>query len=102
MQPAAVAVPCLRLFTETLYVGSDEVRAAVIALDFDYGGGARDRAAEARARQTLEGLGAIELDCLDDAAAPPGVRVDYVLRLDGDVHALCAFSAYGVPQLEQL
>jgi len=101
---------------------TDDVLAAVLRLDFDYDGVTvragdpmgivydeptlrrivRDRAAEGRARRTLEGLGAIELDCLDDCAAPHGAEIDYVLRLDGDVHALCGFSAYGIPQLAAL
>jgi superfamily II DNA or RNA helicase len=106
--------PCLHLGTETLVIGGgEELRAAVIRLDFDYagvvvrGGGraavaiARDRAAEAQARRLLESLGAIELDCLDDCAAPPGAELDYALRLDGDIHALCAFSAYAIPQLRE-
>jgi superfamily II DNA or RNA helicase len=106
----------------------EELTAAVLRLDFVYDGVAvrasdplpvvyhegreggravfkriaRDLAAEARARRILESLGAIELDCLDDCAAPPDAAVDYVLRLDGDVHALCAFTAYGVPQLLKL
>ncbi len=91
-------------------------------LDFDYGGVkarasdpcrnaydhktlrvvTRDLTAEAGARRVIEALGAIELDGLDDCAVAPGANVDYVLRLDGDVHALCAFSAYGVPQLRNL
>ena len=101
--------------TETLFVddGSrrgDEVRTAVIQLDFAYGaarlraddlrasvaGGARDRAAELGARRVLEGLGAVELSCLDDCAVAPGAQVDYVVGLGADVHALCAFSAYAL------
>ncbi|MCA9676439.1 MAG: DEAD/DEAH box helicase [Kofleriaceae bacterium] len=113
-QPASSRqfVPCLRVSTETLFVGGDEVVAAGLRLDFDYDGTVvragsrrspirRDALAESEARRLLEGLGAIELSCLDDCAAPPGVALDYVLRLDGDVHALCAFSAYSVPQLRK-
>jgi len=131
-------VPVVRLSTETLTVAGngrsggpgcdDELRAAVIRLDFDYDGVlvrasdplpvvyfegrdargpvyrriVRDQAAERQARRLLESLGAIELDCLDDCAAPPGAELDYAIRLDGDVHALCAFTAYAVPQLQQL
>ena len=111
--PSGRAVPVVRLSTENLVVGADEVRAAVLRLDFDYDGivvragrrdprVARDHAAEQQARRLLESLGAIELDFLEDCAAPPGAAIDYVLRLDGDVHALCAFSAYAVPQLQAL
>ncbi len=110
---AAPFVPCLRLSTETLFVGGDEVTAAGLRLDFDYGGTVvrsasrrspvrRDGAAESEARRLLEGLGALELTCLDEVAAAPGAKIDYVLRLDGDVHALCGFSAYAVPQLRAL
>jgi superfamily II DNA or RNA helicase len=115
--PQAVGsfVPCLRLSTETLFVGEsgDEVVAAGLRLDFDYAGTIvragsrrstvrRDGMAEGEARRALEGLGAIELTCLDDVATTPGAQLDYVLRLDGDIHALCAFSAYAVPQLRAL
>jgi superfamily II DNA or RNA helicase len=104
--------------TDTLFVddGSrrgDEVRTAVIQLDFAYGTSrvrcddpralaGRDRAAELGARRVLEGLGAVELSCLDDCAVSPGARVDYVVGLGADVHALCAFSAYALPQLRAL
>ena len=113
----ARCVPCLRLFAETLYVddGSrhgDEVRTAMLRLDFDYQGrrirsgdprtGGRDRDAEMGACRTLEGLGAIELAHLTDCAVSPGAGVDYVVAVDGDVHALCVFSAHSVPQLRAL
>jgi superfamily II DNA or RNA helicase len=117
---AAVAprcVPCLRLFADTLYVddGSrhgDEVKTAMLRLDLDYGGrrvrlgdprmAGRDRMAELSACRVLEGLGAIELSSLDDCAVTPGIGADYVVSVDGDVHALCAFHAYAVPQLRAL
>ena len=118
---AAVAparcVPCMRLFAETLFVddGSrhgDEVKTAMLRLDFDYGGrrvrasdprfGGRDRDAELQAARILESLGAIELAHLDDGAVSPGASVDYVVAVDGDVNAVCAFTAYSVPQLKTL
>jgi superfamily II DNA or RNA helicase len=119
-------VPRLRVATEIVFVdrgrASEEIRAAALRLDFDYDGAraragdpcrsaydaatcravARDPRGEAEARRVLEALGAVELDALDDCAVAPGAEVDYVLRLDGDVHALCAFSAYGIPQLRRL
>ncbi|MGN6108493.1 MAG: DEAD/DEAH box helicase [Kofleriaceae bacterium] len=110
-------MPCLRVFAETLFVddGSrhgDEIRTAMLKLDFDYGGrrvrsgdpraAGRDRDAEAQACRVLEGLGAIELSHLEDCAVAPGTGVDYVVAVDGDVHALCAFNAYAVPQLRGL
>src|SRR5512140_2568387 len=95
-------VPRLQLRSETLYLPDGELCVAALNLDFAYQGGPRDRAGEQRARQVIESLGAIELSCLDDCEVAPGSRVDYVLRIDGDVHALCAFSAYALPQLRQL
>ncbi|MBS1118513.1 MAG: Superfamily helicase, family [Deltaproteobacteria bacterium] len=117
----ARCVPALRLFADTLFLddGSrhgDEQRTAMLRLDFDYSVGAarrrvrandprwagRDRELEANACRVLESLGAIELAHLDDCAVSPGAGVDYVVAVDGDVHALCAFSAYAVPQLRAL
>jgi len=112
----APCVPCLRVFADTLFVddGSrhgDEVRTAMLRLELEYPGGRRvracDRAAGSReladnACRVLESLGAIELSQLDDCAVTPGARVDYIIAADGDVHALCAFSAYAIPQLRSL
>ena len=121
----ARCVPCLRVFADTLFVddGSrqgDEVQTAMLRLEFEYAGvggarGARvragepwralqgrDREAESQACRVLEGFGAIELSHLDDCAVSPGTGADYVVAVDGDVHALCAFSAYAVPQLRGL
>ncbi len=115
--PPARCVPCLRLFADTLFVDDgtrhgDEVRTAMLELQIEYAGrrvrvgdprvNGRDREAELSACRTLEGLGAIELAHLDDCAVAPGSAVDYVLAVDGDVHALCAFHAYAVPQLRTL
>nr|HEX4313832.1 DEAD/DEAH box helicase [Kofleriaceae bacterium] len=109
--------PVLRLAADTLFVEgakSDEVTTAVLRLDFEYGPGRRvrcgsrmrlaerDLAAEATARRTLEGLGAIELSAFDDVAASPGANADYVIAIEPDPHALCAFSAYALPQLRDL
>jgi superfamily II DNA or RNA helicase len=109
--------PCLRVFADTLFVddGSrrgDEVRTAMLRLDFDYGGrrvragdprpGQRDREAEIQACRVLESFGVIELAQLEDCAVAPGAGVDYIVTIDGDVHALCAFGAYAVPQLRNL
>ncbi len=113
----ARCVPCLRVSADTLFVDDGsrhgaEVATAMLRLDFDYSGrrvrasdgrgAGRDRDAEAQACRVLEGLGAIELAHLDDCAVSPGAAVDYVVAVDGDVHALCAFSAYAVPQLRAL
>ena len=108
----AKCTPCLRVFAETLFVEDEEVRTAMLRLDFEYQGrrvrssdprfGGRDRDSELQAARVLEGLGAIELAHLDDCAVAPDAKVDYVVAVDGDVHALCAFSAYAVPQLRAL
>ena len=108
-------VPCLRVFADTLFVADgsrrgEEVRTAMLRLDFDYGGrrvragdprpsGLRDREAEGQACRVLESFGVLELAQLDDCAVAPGAGVDYVVAIDGDVHALCAFAAYSIPQL---
>ena len=77
-----------------------EERAAVGELIFDYPAGApRDLDEERRARYLLESLGALELACLDDITAFPGSKADYIIRADGNVHGLCSFTAYAVPQL---
>ena len=40
-------------------------------------------------------LGAIDLDCVDEITLPPDCQADYVVRIDGDRHAYCAFTARG-------
>jgi len=114
----ARCTPCLRVFADTLFVddGSrrgDEVRTAMLRLDFEYSGRrvratdqrptpGRDRDAEAQACRVLESFGVLELTQLEDCAVTPGAGVDYIVAIDGDVHALCAFGAYAVPQLRNL
>lgn len=123
----AAFVPHLRLRTETVMVSDGpldarmrEAEVAVLDLAFDYGGvrvrasehgdgvvaqGAnvpRDGQGERRARYLLESFGAVELGCLDDLCAAPGSDADYVVRVDDDVHGLCSFTAYAVPQLREL
>ena len=63
---------------------------------------ARDFEAEARARRVLEGFGAVELGCLETYERESDSEADYLVRVDGDVHAFCSFSAYVVPQLRAL
>jgi superfamily II DNA or RNA helicase len=114
----ARCTPCLRVFADTLFVddGSrrgDEVRTAMLRLDFEYSGrrirsadprpsAGRDTGAETQARRVLESFGVLELAQLEDCAVTPGAGVDYIIAIDGDVHALCAFGAYAVPQLRNL
>jgi len=119
-------VPHLRLFVERLLVdrGSyyapdyQELDAPALQLTFDYDGVSvpasepapalvtdggrridRDLEGEARARYLLESLGALELACADHVDPPVGSRADYVVQLDDDVHAVCGFGAYALPQL---
>ncbi len=105
---AASCVPHLRVFADTLFTDDgDERRTAMLRLDFAYAGrrvrssdhrtGGRDRRAEAEACRLLESLGAIELAHLEGCAT--NVSVDHVVSIDGDVDALCAFTAYALPQL---
>jgi superfamily II DNA or RNA helicase len=103
--------PRLRLRVETVLLNDGgplalqvrEEGAAVAELRFDYrDGAARDLAAEGRARYLLESLGALEIACLDDITIFPGSTADYLIRADGNIHALCSFTAYAVPQLRAL
>ncbi|HTL35490.1 MAG TPA: DEAD/DEAH box helicase [Kofleriaceae bacterium] len=103
----------MRIAADTLFVDDGgEVETAMLRLDFAYGDRrvraddprwtGRDREAESQACRVLESLGAIELAHLDDCAVTPGSDIDYVVAVDGDVHALCAFAAYAIPQLRNL
>ena len=121
-----------RVWTETMWVDrgaglrSDlrEVTAPVLALEFEYEGfvvrasdaservlcagpsGAsawlRDRSAEQRARLTLESFGAIELELLEDHAAPPDCEADYAVMPEQNDQAQCGFVAHALPQLRAL
>ena len=108
---ASCPAPCLRLRVETVLVPDGDPllgrvrdeRAAVAELTFDYPEGApRDLDGERRARYLLESLGALELACLDQITVYPGSTADYIIRADGNVHGLCSFTAYAVPQLRAL
>lgn len=124
--------PCLTLYTDKLLVDVsesyepkyEEIEAAVISLRFDYGGTMvsssdispkvygdakanyqvydRDQEFEAQARYLVESFGAVELSCLDDYATVPGSDADYMVQVDGDIHGICTFSAYALPQLKNL
>jgi hypothetical protein len=103
--------PRLRLRVEAVLVPDGdpllgrvrEESAAVAELRFDYPPGApRDPDEEGRARYLLESLGALELACLEQVTAFPGSTADYIIRADGNVHGLCSFTAYAVPQLRAL
>jgi superfamily II DNA or RNA helicase len=103
----------LYVSADTLFVDDGhEVQTAMLRLDFAYGDRrvrcdaltrlGRDRDAESQACRVLEGLGALELAHLEDCAVSPGGEYDYVVSTDGDVHALCGFAAYAIPQLRAL
>ena len=62
----------------------------------------RDKEFEANARYLVESFGAVELSCLDDYATVPGSKADYMVQVDGDIHGICSFSAYALPQLRNL
>jgi superfamily II DNA or RNA helicase len=104
--------------------GFREATLPVLALSFEYGGVSirssdkrprfftasasgpapvtRDPDAERAARYLLESFGAVEIACLEDHSAIPGSEADYLVRVDEDVHGVCSFSAYAVPQLRAL
>ena len=104
-------VPRIRLFVESVYVDRSaglcdhtrEEDAAVLSLEFDYPAGAsRDSAAEMQARYMLEAFGPVELECMEDFAIAPGSTAEYMVHIETDVHQLCAFGAYAVPQLRAM
>ncbi len=89
----------------------------LLALSFDYDGTLvpalgdddeeddgvpRNRGAELRARRLLEGFGALDLTCLDDIAAGPGVHADYLVACEGTASDFCTFQTAVVPQLKRL
>jgi superfamily II DNA or RNA helicase len=114
---AGLSSPRLTLLAETLFDEDGSERpVAALRLDFLYqgtavrssspslglaGGRRRDVNAEAEARRILEGLGAVEMSCLGECSLSLDADVDYVVRVDADVHALCGFTAYAVPHLRK-
>jgi superfamily II DNA or RNA helicase len=118
------AAPVVVMRTEGLACICDEVNAPLIDLRFDYGGTRvrasddrprifrdgkgkdgkgglvavdRDAAGEAEARAVLERLGAVEIACVDEISTES--EADYVVRVDGDAHAFCDFTARALPRL---
>lgn len=130
--PSGAIIPCVRLFTETVYSEHPDTGdlvehdAPLIQLSFEYSalrsrvrasdpkarffvassGGVRaeprDFAFEAQARQVLERFGAVDLDCLVDMSVAPDVDADYLVRVEGDVHQHCGFTSRAVPAMEAL
>ena len=60
----------------------------------------RDREREAEARAELERFGAVELGCLEGYTEGYDSTADYLVALEGDAHAYCAFSAQTLPALQ--
>jgi superfamily II DNA or RNA helicase len=91
----------VRLFAENVWVTRaeglrqehDEVLAPLVAI------GGCDDDGERRARAVLERLGAIDLRCVDEVTLPPDCDADYVVRLEGDSQAYCAFTASATREL---
>lgn len=57
---------------------------------------------EGQARHVLERFGAIDLECLEHYGVAPDCDANYLVRLDGDVHTVCAFTAQVLPELRAL
>ncbi len=92
---ARSTVPSVRLFADHVVVTSTDglscdVRETLVPL-LTFRAEGLEPEAEREARRLLERLGALELACLDDLAAPEDCDADYVLT--GDAHAFCAFTA---------
>ncbi len=130
--PTIPFTPCVRLFVERMAVelmgddgpGDAEMDVPVLALSFEYAGTQirasdrrkhffvgqggslarveRDLAGEARAQCLLEGFGAVEVEHATSYAADLDSQADYIVQVGGNVHTLCSFTAYAVPQLESL
>jgi superfamily II DNA or RNA helicase len=100
-----VDVPVLALAFE--YAGT-RIRASDRRKHFFVGSGGaltlveRDLAGEARAQCLLEGFGAVEVECADGYTGELDSQADYIVQVGGNVHTLCSFTAYAVPQLESL
>ena len=127
----ATCVPCVRLFADSVMVTFadglssvvDERRVPLIALDFEYRGmrvrasepeprvflGSsralatihRDPELETRARCVVEGLGAVELGCVDAVALPDGCDADYWVNAN-DEHTFCAFTVRALAEWRAL
>jgi superfamily II DNA or RNA helicase len=116
-------VPIVRLATQHFSVNRgdplrpryEDAELPVIVLAFDYGDrvieadafasadvcaeATRDHAREREARLVLESFGAVDLDCLDSHGRDLDLRADYLVSLDEDASAYCAFTATALPEL---
>jgi superfamily II DNA or RNA helicase len=125
--PSVRCVPVLRLLMATLLLDADsdcdvqERRVAAIQLSFDYDSirlrvsdeqegffvaagsnlaqVSRNRKTEREAQRVLESFGAVELSCLSNIG---DVDADYLVSVSDNIHALCSFTAYALPQLRKL
>ncbi|MBN1960464.1 MAG: DEAD/DEAH box helicase [Deltaproteobacteria bacterium] len=115
----------LHLFTETLLIDNQLEENVVLTtgaaiLRFDYGGTLirmsdsrtrffrnsdagiqsieRDIAAEQEVQRLIESFGAIETACLNESSSYSG-NADYIINTEADMHALCTFTSYAIPQL---
>jgi superfamily II DNA or RNA helicase len=99
---ADVRLPVLRLnfvYSDVEIRSSAEGEHVFVAQGNTLAALARDFEAESRARQLLEAFGAVELGCLEQYEREPDSDADYLVRVDGDVHAFCSFSAHVMPAL---
>jgi superfamily II DNA or RNA helicase len=62
----------------------------------------RETALERQAQFVLESFGAVELGCVEGFGEAQETEAQYLVSVSDNVHALCSFSAYAVPQLRQL
>jgi len=62
----------------------------------------RDRREENLARCVLERLGAVDCTCVDTITPPEGCDAEYVVCVDGDAHAYCAFTTRALDQFRVL
>src|SRR5262249_25549369 len=86
---ASAVAPTLRLSAECVMASYGEALVVAMAtLQMPQ----NDPAVEDRARRTLESFGLVELDSLQEYARL-SARGDYIVDLDGDIDALCSFSA---------
>ena len=80
-------------------IGLDLDLDLALDLDFDF---QRNERAENSARCLLERFGAVDAACVDQVGLSPDSVADYLVRVDGDVHAHVAFSADALPALSAL
>ena len=110
--------------TDGLSVHTDERLVPLVAVDFEYAGTRvrasdprprvfqawtgelaaidRDTESEAQVRRVIERLGAVELACVDFVAPPDGCEADYVVHVDADEHAFCAFTTRALAEWRAL